>query len=105
MSWFFRFTDITGNPPQKASELVMAAELFRPGKVSGRDGTGQDFETLKVQWSRGPGAKNLKIGKVLGKCQHYQKRCFAWVRYMLQALYYKTGLFKYVAMYLNNRYA
>ena len=31
-----------------------------PGKVPGRDGTGQDLETLKVPWSCGPGTKEVQ---------------------------------------------
>ena len=46
--------------------------------VPGRDGTGQDLETLKVPWSRGPGTKevqksrDLKIGIVPGQWKPYQ---------------------------------
>ena len=42
-----------------------------------RDQTGQDLETLKVPWSRGPGTKqvqksrDLKIGKVPGQWKPY----------------------------------
>ena len=38
-----------------SSIVVMATGLSRPGKVPVRDETGQDLETLKVPWSRGPG--------------------------------------------------
>ena len=43
--------------------LVMATGLSRPGKsrdLPGRDGTGQDLETLKVLWSCGPGTKEVQ---------------------------------------------
>ena len=40
--------------------LVMATGLSRPGKSPGRDGTGQDLETLKVPWSCGPRTKEVQ---------------------------------------------
>ena len=62
--------------------LVMATGLSRPGKSregpgTGREGTGQDLETLKVPWSCGPGTKkvqksrDLKIEKVPGQWKPY----------------------------------
>ena len=51
----------------------------RPGKSREGPGTswGQDLETLKVPWSRGPGTKEVqksrdfKIGKVPGQWKPY----------------------------------
>ena len=55
--------------------------LFGPGKSREGPGTsrGQDLETLKVPWSRGPGTKevqksrDLKIGKVPGQWKPYSR--------------------------------
>ena len=45
-------------------EVGFPAGLSRPGKSreghgTGRDGTGQDLETLKVPWFHGPGTKEV----------------------------------------------
>ena len=47
------------------SGLVMAAGLSRLEKSREGPGTGQDLETLKVPWSRGPGTKEVQKSRGL----------------------------------------
>ena len=58
-------------------------------------------------WPVAKGTGPMENTETVGICPHeiLASTIMGGILYILQALYYKTGTFKYIAMYLNDRYA